>query len=297
MKEMDTIEYANTQALYSKAVELGKSNGEAVEIAYYYNYNRHRLEETVFLTATLVQYEALRMVARTGMTKAKAVVKSIDDALDRGQPLDRFSQTELDIYGEAYADEPDPARIESLGIKANVEYLAYAWANNDRFQMPALLEDGWQAMMDVVSGRMSYTAFAKKMEPHMDEVADAVLAPLRYSIDGAMTAGQRLMRAYKVPARALPLYAVADIVRFGTAFQAGTDPENMDRRLAQMNADGTPWKGNPRAHRTDYLMYLDRVIRGRSKPRKSYGTEPLVDCREEVADAIRRMAELPEEAA
>lgn len=294
---MDTIEYANTQALYNKAVELGKSNGEAVEIAYYYNFNRFRMETTVFMTATLVQYEALRMVAHTGMTKAKAVIKSIDDALDRNQPLDRFSQTELDIYAEAYSDEPDMARIESLGIKANLEYLSYAWANNNRFQMPALLEDGWKVMMDIINGRMSYTAFCKKMEPHMDEVVDAVLAPLRFSIDGTMTAGQRLMKTYKAPARALPLYAIADIVRFGMAFQAGTDPENMDRRLAQMNADGTPWKGNPRAHRTDYLMYLDRTIRGRSKPRKSYGTEPLVDCKEEVTAAIRRMAEPPKEAA
>lgn len=296
---MDTIEYANTQALYNKAVELGKSNGEAIEIAYYYNYNRHRLEATVFMTATLVQYEALRMVARTGMTKAKAVIKSIDEALDKGgeEALERFSQTELDIYAEAYSDEPDMARIESLGIKANIEFLAYAWANNDRFQMPALLEDGWQVMMDVISGRMSYTAFCKRMEPHRDEVVDAVLAPLRFSIDDTMTAGQRLMKTYKVPARALPLHAIADIVRFGIAFQAGTDLENMDRRLAQKNADGTSWKGHPRAHRTDYLMYLDRTIRGRSKPRKSYGTEPMVECKEEVTAAIRRMAEPPKEAA
>lgn len=118
----------------------------------------------------------------------------------------------------------------------------------------------------VNGGTVRYSPFSRMLK--------AMNAPLDYApAKGQRTAREILLQDYKVPEWSLTMFALADVARFGAWFQAATDPANMYRRLAHINADGSYWKGNPRATRRDYLGYIDRIIQGKRKSGK-YGDPP-----------------------
>lgn len=146
----------------------------------------------------------------------------------------------------------------------------------------------------IMRNKMEFPVFASKMEPYKAMVVEEIMAPVMFSMDEEMTAGERLRTKFGVPVWQIPLFSMADSVRFGAYFMASNDPTNMDRRLAGINANGKEWKGNPRAAREDYLMYLDRIMIGRTKPKSKYCAAPTIQCDESRNAEVIGMIEMAE---
>lgn len=294
---MSIAKYVEAEAVYNHALALGRSQGEAVELVHCYNYNRQPLTETVLMVGSMVQYQALHMIPYTGIVKAKSIAESVLDGLKRGKSLTDYESLEIRIFEEYQTAEPDKAELSALGVQASIAHISNAWANNNRFKLVGLLDDGWDTLVAVMSGQLTYPAFTSKLEPYIEDVWDAVQSPLNFSMDGLKTAGQRLMEDFKNPAWQIPLFAMADVMRFGAYFQAATDPANMDRRLVGMSQHGQEWKGKARADRTDYLMYLDRIIKGRSKPRSRYCQPPTIESLADRDFEVYQMVDFEDEEA
>lgn len=135
----------------------------------------------------------------------------------------------------------------------------------------------------IMAGTMTFDQFCREANTNRKEtdadgreylfspvlaIMGAMSAPLDYSMRGGRTAREILLQDYHVPEWSLTLFALADVARFGAWFQSATDPANMYRRLAHVNADGSYWKGNARATRRDYLGYIDRIIAGKRCKRR-----------------------------
>lgn len=116
---MSISQYVESEAAFNRARDLGRSPGEAAELVFCYNYNRMPLDDNIFITGCMIQFNALRMIPSTGVTKARSIASSVADGLKHGKDLMEYGPLEIQIFQAFQAEEPDKALIGKLGVKAS----------------------------------------------------------------------------------------------------------------------------------------------------------------------------------